>query len=87
MIGEQIIAALPATVSARPLVATTPSNLLCMVMGRSLVPQLVVHQLQWRRHVTGNMSTHVAPQVATVSEEALPPLPGEQASDPMGSDV
>ncbi len=38
-------------------------------------------------HVTGNMSSHVAPQVATVSEEALPPLPGEQASDPMGSDV
>ncbi len=73
MFGEQIRAALPATVSVRPLVATTPSFWLCMVMGHSLVPLWVVHHWQWC--CMWEHASHVAPQVGTVSEDALPPLP------------
>ncbi len=82
VIGDQIRAVLLATDLARPVVPTTPSDLYVYgdglqssaAMGGS--PVVVVSQ--------GIMSTGVASPLHIVSDEALPPVPGQRSADPEG---
>ncbi len=75
MLDERIRADLTAAVSVIPLVATTPSFWVVYGDGTQSSAAMGSSPVAVASHVPGNMSSHVAPQVGTVSEEALPHLP------------
>ncbi len=87
MIGAQIRAALPTATVTSALGTTTTSNV--VGYGATTQPSAMFggSPMAAASHVMGNIDTQVTPQVAMVSEEALPPPPVEEASETMVSDV
>ncbi len=76
MIGEQIRATLPATEVTGSVVPTTASVVFGYGDGTQASAAIGGAPMTVASHAHGTMATHVTSQVATVLDEALPPIPG-----------